>query len=372
MKRILILTASFGEGHNTAARGMRDALRVDFPQETQVDVSDLYRETNPSLNRGMQQGYSFLINRATLLWRLVFVILSIRGLLEFSLPLLSALRRALTTQIRDFQPDVIVSTYPIYSFLIHKIRATDVGARVPLVTVITDSTSINSAWYRQPSDYFVVADELTATAIRTCGVEPNRIRVMGFPVSLKFDALDPLPANAGPPWRLLFMPSTKRRLAIRAVSKLLELPDVRLTLLTGRHESLATALKQAGYGADERVKIMGWTDQMPELLASHHLYLGKAGGAIVQEAVAAGTPFLISHVVPGQEEGNIALIEQTGMGARVSESPEALARKVREAFAADAALWKQWKQNVLANRRIRAARTVAGFLMEVAGKSGSG
>ena len=62
----------------------------------------------------------------------------------------------------------------------------------------------------------------------------------------------------------------------------------------------------------ERASHLGWTNQMPELMMSHHLVISKAGGATVQEAIAARCPMIVNQVIPGQEEGNAELIEETG------------------------------------------------------------
>ena len=82
-----------------------------------------------------------------------------------------------------------------------------------------------------------------------------------------------------------------------------------MTVVTGRRQNVFQRLRKAGlpkFGS-----LVGWTDEMPKLMTSHHFFIGKAGGATVQEAIVAQIPFLVSHVVPGQEEGNIALIEQS-------------------------------------------------------------
>ena len=41
MKKVLILTASFGEGHNAAARNVRDAIEL-ISDEAQVEVLDQF------------------------------------------------------------------------------------------------------------------------------------------------------------------------------------------------------------------------------------------------------------------------------------------------------------------------------------------
>jgi processive 1,2-diacylglycerol beta-glucosyltransferase len=42
MKKILIFTAGFGEGNNTAASNIRDALQHISTEESKVEVMDLF------------------------------------------------------------------------------------------------------------------------------------------------------------------------------------------------------------------------------------------------------------------------------------------------------------------------------------------
>ncbi len=54
--RILILTASMGEGHNTAARNIKNALALESPHGVETLVVDPYTRTNPVVNRLIQRG----------------------------------------------------------------------------------------------------------------------------------------------------------------------------------------------------------------------------------------------------------------------------------------------------------------------------
>jgi len=55
-----------------------------------------------------------------------------------------------------------------------------------------------------------------------------------------------------------------------------------------------------------RVRILGWTNEMPQLLMSHHLLIGKAGGATGPGNYRCGLPMIINQVIPGRIEGNAA------------------------------------------------------------------
>jgi processive 1,2-diacylglycerol beta-glucosyltransferase len=106
---------------------------------------------------------------------------------------------------------------------------------------------------------------------------------------------------------------------------------------------------------------------MAQAMASHHLYIGKAGGATVQEAIAAQIPFVVSHVVPGQEEGNIAFIEEAGIGALAGNSPEQVFQQVKGAFANQGTIWHAWKKNLAVLEKPSASRAIARFVLDRVG-----
>ena len=71
-KRILILTASFGEGHNSAARGIRDGLARVAPEGTEVELHDLFAEAYGSVNEFVRKSYLALVNFAPRAWGVVY------------------------------------------------------------------------------------------------------------------------------------------------------------------------------------------------------------------------------------------------------------------------------------------------------------
>jgi processive 1,2-diacylglycerol beta-glucosyltransferase len=122
----------------------------------------------------------------------------------------------------------------------------------------------------------------------------------------------------------------------------------------------ARAIKDAYPG---RVRLLGWTRKVPQLLNSHHLVVGKAGGATVHEAIAACCPMLIHHLVPGQEEGNLGLLESIG-GGGLAATPEALTRQVVDLLANHAAGWRAMKTALARHDRNSGAIEAAGFILQ--------
>lgn len=368
MPRILLLTAGFGEGHNTAARCIAEALREQPGVET--SVVDVYLETIPRFTKVLQSGYCLAINKFPFIWSAIFSVLDQPGVLEKSLPFAGNLRQALQRVIEQYKPDAIVSTYPLYAYLIRQLRKKeDVLFSVPLFTVVTDSTAINSSWYRAGSEAFLVADEETAEVLRRGGADPETLQVLGFPVAPRLASLKPCDGVIHGARRVLYLPSSRAKHTIAVIRELQKLSNIEVTVVTGRLQRLHHEIVDSGVIDGVRTHLVGWTDKIPELLCTHHLYIGKAGGAIVHEAMAARCPILVSHVVPGQEEGNIELIERHDIGRLAAHYPATLAASVEEVFANHETTWKRWKKNLQAISCPGASRDIAAFILKKANQT---
>jgi processive 1,2-diacylglycerol beta-glucosyltransferase len=115
-------------------------------------------------------------------------------------------------------------------------------------------------------------------------------------------------------------------------------------------------------GRRRRADILGWTDQIPNLLMTHHVVVSKAGGATTQEAIAARCPMVVNQVVPGQEEGNCELLLRHGAGA-LATTPAAVIETLRRAFSDGASGWRAWRAALEPMARPDAARTIAALVL---------
>ena len=322
MKKILILTAGFGDGHNAAARSLRDAIEL-LDEDARAEVLDLFADSYGVFNTFARKTYLGVVQYAPKLWGGIYSLLE-NPFVEKQLGGFTRLQCTLEKVLEETQPDCVVSTYPVYAHVIKKIYRDHHERPFRLITVVTDSITVNSAWFRAPSDYFCVANDATAEVLRKDGVTEKQIKTLGFPVSPAFanpPAELPLPIGHEPR-RVLYIINTGKKKAGKAIDRLLELDDVHLTITVGRDPDLRSKLIERTRKHADRVRILGWTNQMPELMMSHHLVIGKAGGAIVQEAIAARCPMIVNQVIPGQEEGNAELIWRFGLGAIAEKNRE--------------------------------------------------
>ena len=358
MKKILILTAGYGEGHNAAARGIRDGLARVAP-DAEVELHDLFAEAYGVLHQWVRKGYLTLINRWPRAWGSVYRWLDRKKEFERDFRWLAPVRNRLAHALARFQPDVVVSVFPPYPYMLTEILGPKRNCRS--VVVVTDSITVNAIWYHCAADYFLVPNEQSAAVVRNGGVAPDLIKTFGFPVSPKFADLA---QNQRPPPgkpRILYMINAGTQQAPELVNKLLDL-GIELTVTVGRNETLRRTIEaSAGH---RNIEIVGWTDEMPRLLSESHLLIGKAGGATVQETIAARCPMIVNHVVSGQEEGNARLIVETKSGA-IALSPDEVVAQIRRALADDAKQWCEWEANIGKLSRPRASLDIAEFLFSI-------
>ena len=363
--RILIVTAAFGEGHNSAARNLAVALTA---AGAVTQVSDPCLLGVPKITGIVNSGYRYVTTHFPNLWARIYRSTDNCDFNKQRSPVMRWVENALGKLVADFQPDAVVSTYPLYPYFMARISAAS-GKNTPVFIVVTDSIEINAAWLRAQCRHWLVTDSATRDAMIAKNIPAEKIIDTGFPVHPVFSTLTPVPATDGcKPFRVLYFPTAQLAFLRRHARALLDAsPDVCLTIILGRNVrplySRAREIKDAYPG---RVRIIGWTRKVPQLLNSHHLVIGKAGGATVHEAIAARCPMLIHHLVPGQEEGNLKLLEIIGAG-HLAETPEALASSVSDLLADHAAGWRAKKNALIRHGRNAGAITAASFVLEEIG-----
>jgi processive 1,2-diacylglycerol beta-glucosyltransferase len=361
VKKILILTAGFGEGHNSAARGIRDGLTQISP-DSAVDCRDVFAEAFGPINELVRRMYVYTINRAPHIWSDVYSWIDQFPDFHHGLRWFSHARARLAKIVEQDRPDIIVSVFMPYAHFLDELYGPVNGFKPRRVVCITDSITINSIWYRCSADYFLVANEQTADVVANAGVDRALLRVFGFPVSPRFAALPDRPP--GPPWRILQMINAGQTPAADLTGLLAKIPKTELTVTVGRDEKLQRVIESIRDASAQKFTVIGWTTELPQLLGSHHVLVSKAGGATVQEATAAGCPMIINQIVPGQEEGNAELITETNSGAIAFMNEKVVATLAR-AFADGGKLLREWSANISKISRPAASLDIAKFLLQL-------
>jgi processive 1,2-diacylglycerol beta-glucosyltransferase len=301
-RRILILSADVGEGHAAAARALAEQVEAS-PEHVEVRVIDGLAAMGPLVRPVVEDGYRVQLRFFPWTYTVVY------WLLEHVMPVRAATRRLLcllgsrplARVIAEHDPDVVVSTYPAVTVVLARLRRTG-AVRCSTVATITDLTGL--FFWAQPGidAHLVMYGESMRSVERIAG----RGSVQLVRPLISADFLEPrCPAAAR---RALGLPESGRAVVVSgggwgvgdiagAVHEFTKVPEVSsIVCLAGRNEQLAAKLSHV-FADEPRVRIYGFTDKMPEILAAADVLVHSTGGVTCLEARAAGTP-VVSYGLP--------------------------------------------------------------------------
>jgi UDP-N-acetylglucosamine:LPS N-acetylglucosamine transferase len=300
-KRVLILSADVGEGHAAAARALAEQLR-EGPEPVDVEVLDGLAAMGRILRYVVEDGYRTQLRYIPWSYGIVYWLLEhclpVRALAVFALCGLGA--RPLRRRIAEHDPDVVVSTYPAVTVVLARLRRRR-EVRCPTVATITDLTGL-FFWARPGIDLHLVSyAESISPVERIAG--PDSVRQVRPLISAEFL----VPCDRGEARRALDLPEHGRVVIVSgggwgvgdiegAVRELARIPDATVICLAGRNEGAERKLRSA-FVAQGNVRILGFSDQMPELLAAADALVHSTGGVTCLEASARGCP-VVSYGLP--------------------------------------------------------------------------
>lgn len=343
LPKVMILTAGYGDGHNSAARGIAGHMEGRFD----CRVLDVFALAMPGFFKVTRKGYLWTIANAPALWRMMYDWSDSMDMSVESMAVLAPVASCLESEIKQWEPDLIICTYMVYPYMLDRFFK-KTGKRMPYLTVVTDSLEVNKTWICSGTDAWAVTDEWTRQVMVERGLDASRIFVSGFPVSPVIHKLareNVIDWKNDEKFRVLYFPQGKRTFVEETLkSLLLAHENIVVTCVLGRHvRKYYRRLSRVKEDFQGRVILKGWTRKVPQLMSSHHLVIGKAGGATSHECMAMGRPMLVNFMTPGQEEGNIRLLEKLG-GGRFVETPMDLKQALTRLLENDGELWQRMKR----------------------------
>jgi 1,2-diacylglycerol 3-beta-galactosyltransferase len=323
-KRILFLISDTGGGHRAGAMAIGAALdEIDGGTRFDWRIDDIATHCTFPLSK-LGPAYSAALRFAPPIYGALYHATNgrrrYRTIVRFCEPLY---RERLKDVFQAYKPDVIVSVHPLLNHAALRARADAGMNRVPIVTVITDLGRVHEGWLLPEADLTIVpAREVYQRALER-GVPPSRLRLIGHPIHPKFEDVSDtklqcrahlgLPAEktiallmAGGEGGGKLLPTT---LAL-AKSKL----PLHLVVVTGRNKALRAKLNELAPSLPTPMTVLGYCDNVPELMRAADLLVTKAGPGTLAEASVAEVPVVVYDYVPGQERGNLDWVRTNGIG----------------------------------------------------------
>lgn len=319
--KVLVFSASFGNGHLRAAEAVIEGIRIQEPSAkiVHLDFGDFLSKT---INTMIKNIYGEIINYIPKLWGRFYYKTSKVQPRSKSQRFINKLgRNQLLRYIQVFEPDFIVCTYPTVSSILAQLRYENV-LHVPIVTVITDYT-VHGHWVHPSVDRYIVACTEVKDSLLSWRIERSRIHVTGIPVNPKFEEkmdrghiLSKLGLKTDLPTFLVMggsygvLKSASRICKKLADSKV----PVQAIIVCGKNKKLYQSLREVIAQTHNPMVRLEYVHNVEELMAVSDLIITKAGGLTVSEALTRHLPLVIYKPIPGQEEENAHFVQSIGAG----------------------------------------------------------
>ncbi|HEY8497848.1 MAG TPA: glycosyltransferase [Limnochordales bacterium] len=330
---VLVLAATYGQGHIQAARAIAEALGSVRPglRTATVDFFDL---VNPVFNAAARLAYIYSVRKAPVLWREFYertARIEPDSFLQQRLYHLG--ESGLLRTVEATGARVIVSTHPTPGGVVAELHQDGRLRPEPrlTVTVITDYV-LHSQWVHPWTGLYLAPCDEVADDLLARGIPPERVEVTGIPVRAAFRS--PVDREAArlrwgldprrPVVLVMIGAHGMMRGAVEACRRLARLSQpLQLVVVAGFDRRLHRELLEALTGSPHPVRVLGYVEEVPSLMAACDVLVTKAGGLTVSEALAMGACTVVYSPIPGQEEGNAAYLRRHE-AAEVADSPARL------------------------------------------------
>lgn len=347
-KKVLIMSASTGGGHNRAARAIKEELesRTIDNMSIECEIVDSLKLVNNTMDKVISRGYEKSALYTPKAYGSVyrFSETTIASKNEFKTnPLTSLMARKFKHLLNESTPDLIIGTHPFPMIAlstlkknnnIHSLsrsesfyKSTKVDIP-PMISVLTDYTT-HSTWIQNEIDYYIVGHEYVKELLVYEGVDSEKVKAYGIPVEKSFlshrdreTVLTELGLSPEKLTVLLMGGSFGAGNIKETLEDLIAIDrDFQILVIAGRNEHLKDKLSKMLDSTihNKNICLLGYTNKMNDILASIDVLISKPGGLTTTEALLNDVPMIVPYFIPGQEEENLDFLTNCGAALRTTK-----------------------------------------------------
>lgn len=360
MKKVLIVYASAGAGHQKAAQALYEYLKKS---RTDLDLKliDILDYSTHIVKFSYSKGYIFLISKFPWVWYVLYRLSSFfaNNYLRLFFDYLAC--QPLVNLLKKEKPDVVVSTHFLTSSVLSIFKKKYPQCVFRLITIITDYT-LHPYWIGEGVDIYIASCDYVKDCLLIKRISEDKIKVYGIPVREKFY----LPADRKiaaqklgvDPERFTALIMTGA-VGIGPIEEIVQAlaEDVQLLVICGRNQKLFDRLTKLDL---VNVKIYPLIDYVDELMSVSDVVLTKAGGLTISESLAKGLPMIFFSSIPGLESANEKVICQSGAGIRIKSIEEI--KNAVLSFTSNPAVYQDIKQKAA---HLKKVTTLKDLSMEI-------
>lgn len=334
MKKIMIFYGSYGGGHLSAAKSIKEYIENNY-LDTKIEMIDCVEYINKVLNKVTTKAYEEFAKKAPEIWGFIYK-KSERGLVsKLSNDSNKLMAIKLKNLLQDFDPDYVISTHPFSSQMCAYLKKKE-KVNFKLATIMTDFAP-HDQWLLYPEyvDYFFVAHSKMKQQLIQKGISVNKIYATGIPLSnrfLKTYNKDDILKEFGLVKEkkiVLFFAGGEFGLGKSTTIEVLKIfaedfNNLQIIAIAGRNETMKKKFEDIvnSSGRQDSIKVLDYTNKVPELMSISDLVVTKPGGLTTTESLASNLPIVIINPIPGQEEENASFLENNGVGIWIKKQDD--------------------------------------------------
>ena len=340
--KILILTASAGNGHNSAGKRIAEKFKKEEPN-CEIEMVDVYKNYSSKLSSWIiEKGYYFACNH--LMWVYNYFFKKNERAKTENKDKSTANKQAnaftvgVIRKIQIFKPDLIICTHFFTAIALRNIkRVLNIPAKVVSMNL---DYAITPFWQCASAglDYMFVTNNEMIDPFKKLGYTSNQIKVSGIPISQEFylkkdkqevRAKLNLDKNK---FTLLIMKASffpvKERKLIKELQNINN--SIQIIIINGNSLKSKSKLNKilSKVNTKHTILNLGFVDNIYDYMFASDLIFGKAGGLTITEILAVKRPCLIINKLPQQEIYNSNYIVNKGCAIITKKNEKTFIRKI--------------------------------------------
>ncbi len=315
-KKVHIFHISEFGGHNKAAQNLKEALLYKNPQIDVLSLNGL-GYFYPRGEKVVNSIYTTVIKHFPYLWGSIY---DRRKVIKTLTPYRKLINRFAFSRfsklITRYPPDCFVATQAFPCGLIADFKERE-ALDIPLIAIVTDYHP-HRFWVHPCVDRYIVACGEAKDVLIKEGVDKEKIKILGIPISVKFLTTYPKKQISE---ELGFVSGLDSVLImggglgigpIKSIAKKLDSlsHSFQIIVVCGQNEKLRKWFIKNKAKFKKPIFVFGYTENIHKIMDFSDMIITKGGGITISEALAKGLCIIVTHPIPGQEERNLTYLSK--------------------------------------------------------------
>lgn len=325
MKKILIFYGSYGGGHLSAAKSIKEYIDTHY-NDTETTLVDCVEYVNHSFNKITTTAYNEMAKKVPWAWGKVYTKSKKGTMSKITHTSNKVMSLKLKQLLKTTQPDLIICTHPFASQMCTFLKKRK-KIKSELATVMTDYAP-HPQWLTDSEymNYYFVAHEEMRNQLIDAGIPAYKVFATGIPLSNRFlqsynkeetlSNFGLLPNKK----TILFFAGGEFGLCKGKTYKMLEtmaenFDNIQIIAISGKNEKIKKNFDEIvkEHNKEDSIKVLSYTNKVPELMSISDMVITKPGGLTTTESLASGLPIIVINPIPGQEEENAEFLEKQNL-----------------------------------------------------------